>query len=83
MLNVASSTSTNTGVAPHSATASPVAQNVKDGHSTASPGPRPFAIKTISNASVPLAQLTTCFAPLKAASSASSSVTSGPLMNWQ
>ncbi len=37
MLNVASSTSTNTGVAPVSATASPVAQNVKDGQSTASP----------------------------------------------
>ena len=37
MLKVASSTSTNTGVAPVSATASPVAQNVKDGQNTASP----------------------------------------------
>ena len=83
MLNVASSTSTNTGVAPVSATASPVAQNVNDGQSTASPRPTPLAISTISSASVPLAQLTTCFAPLKAARSASSCVTSGPLMNWQ
>ena len=65
MLNVASSTSTNTGVAPVSATASPVAQNVNDGQSTASPGPTPLAISTISSASVPLAQLTTCLAPQK------------------
>src|SRR5229473_7262918 len=83
MLNVASSTSTNTGVAPVSATASPVAQNVNDGQSTASPRPTLFAISTISSASVPLAQVTTCFAPLKAARSASSCATSGPLMNWQ
>src|SRR6266478_4915703 len=83
MLKVASSTSTNTGVAPVSATASPVAQNVNDGQSTASPRPTPLAINTISSASVPLAQLTTCLAPLKAASAASSCVTSGPLMNWQ
>ena len=67
MLKVASSTSTNTGVAPVSATASPVAQNVNDGHSTASPRPTSFAISTISSASVPLAQLTTCLAPLKSA----------------
>ena len=65
MLNVASSTSTNTGVAPVSATASPVAQNVNDGHSTASPRPTCLAISTISSASVPLAQVTTCLAPLK------------------
>src|ERR1700682_840697 len=83
MLNVTSSTSTNTGVAPVSATASPVAQNVKDGQSTASPRPTPLAISTISNASVPLEQATTCLAPLKAASPASSSATSGPLMNLQ
>src|SRR5258708_11853298 len=83
MLPDASSTSTNTGVAPVSATASPVAQNVNDGHSTASPRPTPLAISTISSASVPLAQVTTCFALLKAASAASSSATSGPLINWQ
>src|SRR6266478_4955220 len=72
MLNVTSSTSTNTGVAPVSATASPVAQNVNDGQNTASPRPTPFAINTINSASVPLAQLTTYLAPQKAASSASS-----------
>ena len=64
MLKVASSTSTKTGVAPVSATASPVAQNVNDGQNTASPRPTPFAISTISSASVPLAQVTTCLAPL-------------------
>src|SRR5882757_7068156 len=83
MLNVTSSTSTNTGVAPTSATASPVAQNVNDGHSTASPGPTFFAISTMISASVPLAQLTTCLAPENSANAASSAVTSGPLMNWQ
>src|ERR1700674_747552 len=83
MLKVASSTSTKTGVAPVSATASPVALNVNDGQNTASPRPTPFAISTISSASVPLAQVTTCLAPLKTASSASSCATSGPLINWQ
>src|SRR5450432_462322 len=83
ILNVASSTSTNTGVAPASATTSPVAQNVNDGQITASPGPMPLAISTISNASVPLAQAITCLAPQNAARSDSSSLTSGPLMNWQ
>ena len=68
MLKVASSTSTKTGVAPVSATASPVAQNVNDGQNTASPRPMPFAISTISSASVPLAQVTTCLAPQNAAS---------------
>src|SRR6516225_1942637 len=81
ILKVASSTSTNTGVAPVSATASPVAQNVNDGQNTASPGPTPFAISTINSASVPLAQVTTCLAPQKAPSAASSWLTSGPLMN--
>src|SRR4051794_13129819 len=83
ILKVASSTSTKTGVAPASAAASPVAQKVNEGQSTASPGPTPAAINTISSASVPLAQVTTCLAPLNAASSASSCATSGPLMNWQ
>ena len=67
MLKVFSSTSTNTGDAPVNATASPVALNVNDGQITASPWPMFLAISTISSASVPLAQLTTCFAPLKAA----------------
>ena len=46
-------------------------------------GPTPLAISTMTSASVPLAQATTCLAPQKAASAASSAVTSGPLMNWQ
>src|SRR6516165_7394210 len=83
MLKVVASTSTKTGVAPASATASPVAQKVKEGQSTASPEPTSFAISTIRSASVPLEQDTTCLAPLKAASSASSWVTSGPFTNWQ
>jgi len=78
MLKVVSSTSTNTGVAPASATASPVAQKVKDGHSTASPRLTPLAISTINSASVPEAQGHDMpGAPKKAASSASSCVTSG------
>ncbi len=83
MLKVASSTSANTGVAPSSTTISAVAQNVKDGQITASPGPMPFAISTSASASVPLAQLTTCRAPQNSASACSSARTSGPRMNWQ
>src|SRR5499427_1370805 len=83
MLNVASSTSANTGVAPSSAATSAVAQNVKDGQITASPGPIPRAISTSTSASVPLAQLTAWRAPQNVASSASSARTSGPRMNWQ
>jgi hypothetical protein len=47
-----------TGVAPRSATTSAVAAKVKVGQMTASPAPMPLARSTISNASVPLAQLT-------------------------
>src|SRR5262252_4405558 len=43
ILKVFASTSTNTGVAPTRAATSAVAQNVNDGHSTASPGPTPMA----------------------------------------
>src|SRR5215831_823273 len=83
MLNVASSTSANTGVAPSSATTSAVAQNVKEGQITASPGPMPFAISTSTSASVPLAQLMAWRAPQNVASSPSRTATSGPRMNWQ
>src|SRR3569832_2371571 len=83
MLKVASSTSTNSGFAPVSATASPVAQNVNDGHSTASPGPTPLAISTMIKATKPHTQNTTNLAPQNAASAVSSAATSGPLMNWQ
>ncbi len=50
------STSARTGVAPASATTSAVAQKVKVGQMTASPGPMPQAINTKRNASVPLEQ---------------------------
>ena len=46
--------SAKTGVAPNSATTSAVAQKVKDGQITASPGPIPLAISTSCSASVPL-----------------------------
>src|SRR5262245_28123345 len=83
ILNVVSSTSTNTGVAPTSAATSAGAQNVNDGQSTASPGPIPKARKTSTSASVPLAQLTTSREPQNAASSVSKARTSGPRINWQ
>src|SRR5262245_7882990 len=83
ILNVLSSTSTNTGVAPTNATTSAVAQNVNDGQTTASPGPTPVARNASTRASVPLAQVTTWRAPQNAASSASKARTSGPRMNWQ
>ncbi len=67
-MKVASSTSANTGVAPSSTTISAVAQKVKDGQITASPGPMLFAISTRASASVPLAQVTTCRAPQNSAS---------------
>ena len=80
MLKLSSSTSTNTGVAPSQATTSAVATKVNAGTKTASPGFRPQAISTSASASVPLAQLTQCFAPQNSASCASSSRTSGPMM---
>ena len=82
-LNVASSTSTNTGVAPTSATDSAVAENVNAGQNTASPFPTPSAIRMSTSASVPLETPIECFAPQKAERSRSSSRTSGPLTNWQ
>src|SRR5689334_2856116 len=83
MLKVTGSTSTNTGVAPTSTGTSAVAQKVKDGQITASPGQMPIALSSSTSASVPLAQLTTCLAPQNAASSASKARTSGPMLNWQ
>src|SRR5512138_3573373 len=83
MLKVVASTSISSGVAPVRATGEAVAQNVNDGQKTASPGPAPIAISTITSASVPLAQLTTCLAPQNSASAFSRVVTSGPLTNWQ
>jgi hypothetical protein len=59
---------------------SAVAAKVKGVVMTSSPGPRSSAISAISSASVPLATVMQCRAPLKAASAASSSATSGPMM---
>src|SRR4051794_39848493 len=59
---------------------SAVAAKVKLGQTTASPGRMPFAISTMASASVPFAQEMTWLAPQKAASSVSSSATSGPRM---
>src|SRR5438874_2350384 len=81
ILNVSSLTSTKIGVAPTSTTTSAVAQKVNEGQITASPGPTSFARSTMSNASVPLAQLTTCLLSEKEPSSTSRCATSGPLMN--
>jgi len=80
-LKLFASTSAKTGVAPTSTITSAVAVKVKLGQTTASPGPTPLAINTITRASVPLAQLTAWRAPQNAASSASSVRTSGPRMN--
>jgi hypothetical protein len=82
-LNVSAVTSAMTGVAPQSATTSAVAQKVKAGQITASPGPMPHAMSTRRSASVPLEVAIACRAPQNAASSLSSARTSGPWMNWQ
>src|ERR1700754_3907742 len=79
MLKLVSSTSTNSGVAPVRATGEAVAQNVNDGQNTASPGPAPIAISTMTSASVPLAQVMTCLAPQNSDSAFSSATTPGPL----
>lgn len=83
ILKVHSSTSTKTGVAPSSATTSAVAKKVNGGTKTASPGPIPQAIRGMSRASVPEAQITQCLAPVMSARRSSSSRISGPNMNSQ
>ncbi len=80
MLKSAACTSTKTGVAPTSATASAVAVKVKSGTMTALPGPMPLAIRASWMASVPLPQLIAKRAPQKAASFAAKEATSGPEM---
>ena len=81
-LQVPGSTSTNTGLPPSSTIISPVAANVKGLVMTSSPGFKSSAISAISSASVPLATVTQCRLPVKAARAASSSATSGPMMYW-
>jgi hypothetical protein len=64
---VSRSTSQKTGVAPVGGIASALAQNVKDGTTTSSPGPTPSARSAIVIASVPFATPIACFAPTNAA----------------
>jgi hypothetical protein len=82
MLQVSGWISTNTGVAPASTIISAVAANVNGVVMTSSPGRMSKAISAISSASVPLATVTQCRAPVQASSRCSNSRTSGPRMYW-
>ena len=82
ILQVSGSMSTNTGLPPSSTMVSAVAAKVNGVVITSSPGFRSSAIRAISSASVPLATVMQCFAPVWAASASSSSCTSGPMMYW-
>ena len=64
MLAVSGSMSTNTGTPPASTIISAVAANVNGVVMTSSPGCRSSAISEISSASVPLATLMQCLAPV-------------------
>ncbi len=75
---VSARTSTNTGRAPTSRIASPVAMKVFATVTTSSPGPIPCARSASCSASVPFATAQACVVPQKAANSRSSSATSGP-----
>ena len=81
-LPVAASTSTNTGVAPTSNTASAAAMNENGVVITSSPALMPSAIRAMTSASVPEDTVMQWRAPVRAASRASSSATSGPRMYW-
>ena len=63
MLNVRSSTSTKTGVAPTLAMASAVAKKLNGVVTTSSPGPAPRARRAMTSASVPLFTPTACLTP--------------------
>ena len=79
---VSASTSTHTGVPPSSTITSAVAAKVKGVVMTSSPGCKSNAMRLMSSASVPLDTVMQCFDPVRAASAASSSATSGPMMYW-
>src|SRR5690348_9215521 len=81
MLEVASSTSTNSGPAPTWEMASVVAMNVFGTVITASPAATPAACKANRRASVPLPTPTQYFAPQNSANSRSNLSTVGPPMN--
>ena len=82
MLKVASSTSTNTGVAPTREMAPAVAKNVYGVVKTSSPGPISSAISARISASEPDAQPIAYLAPQYAAISPSSFFTSSPKINF-
>src|SRR6266849_6808874 len=73
--------STKTGVAFSRAMLAAVATKVNDGVTISSPESTPSAISTSKSASDPDAQLIAKLEPMKAAISASSCFTSGPMMN--
>ena len=79
---VSGSMSTKTGFAPASTMTSAVAAKLKGVVITSSPGRISSAISAISSASVPLETVMQCRAPVRCASAASSSATSGPMMYW-
>src|SRR5919106_897867 len=70
--------STNTGVAPASATALAVAAKLNDGTMTSSPGPIPMAERPSSSALVPELTATQGLPSTTSANSASNAATSGP-----
>ena len=72
--------STNTGLGADERDASAVLMKVKGTVTTSSPGPMPRARRAISSESVPEATLRQCRTPTYAASAASSSPISGPMM---
>ena len=74
------STSTGTGRAPHSTTASNVAMNVCAGTTTSSPGPMSQARSVIFSASRPLPTPIAERVPQKAANSSSKRSSSSPRM---
>src|SRR5699024_5026772 len=79
IVNVSGSTSTNTGVAPHTATVFAAAAKVKDGTITSSPGPRPSASIPRCCPEVPEFTATTSRPSVSAAENSFSKVaTSGP-----
>src|SRR5437870_2355489 len=79
IVQVAGSTSTNTGVAPTPTMAPTVAKKVCETVITSSPGPTPIAFSASSSAVVPLETATQSDASQAAANSASKAIVSGPL----
>ena len=75
MLNVSSSTSTNSGRAPHSSTTFAVAMKENAGRTTMSPTPTPRASNEACSAAVPLLRATAWADPTRSATRSSNSRT--------